>query len=157
MRVNAKADLKGLENLKKAFKQKKVAKVGILGSTNAREGDQTNAEIGLIHEFGTADGSTPARSFLRMPVENQSKKITEAVGKKKKAIEKAMGEGDMTFAYTQLGIAAEAAVIRAFASGGFGQWEPNKPSTVQQKGSSQPLVDSSQLRDSITSEVVDED
>ena len=157
MRVNSKADLSGLQNLKKAFGQKKVAKVGIIGSGNAREGDQTNAALGLKHEFGSPAENIPARSFLRMPVENQSKQITMAVVKKRKSIEKAMAEGDMTFAYTQLGIAAEAAVIRAFSTGGFGQWKPNAPSTIAMKGSSQPLIDTSQLRDNITSEVSDED
>jgi len=43
-------------------------------------------------------------------------------------------------------------VVRAFNSGGATngkRWEPNKPATKERKGSSKPLIDSGQLRNSV--------
>lgn len=156
MRVKTSANLKGLNKLREAFEGKKMAKVGVLGDGVQRDGEINNATLGLIHELGSPINNIPARSFLRMPVEHESEAITKAVLRKRGEIEEAMANGDMNFAYTQLGLAAEAAIIRAFATGGFGQWAPNAPSTIRAKGSASPLIDSGQLEGSITSEVVDE-
>ena len=41
----------------------------------------------------------------------------------------------------------------AFETGGFGAWEPIKEATSSRKGSSQILIDSSQLRRSVISKV----
>jgi SOS response regulatory protein OraA/RecX len=57
-------------------------------------------------------------------------------------------------AYIHLGIMAEKIIQAAFESSGFGHWKPDSASTIARKGSSRTLIDTSQLRASITSDVV---
>ena len=66
---------KGLDALIAALKGKlPVARVGVLGNNNARQGGETNAAIGLDHEFGRPDKNLPMRSWLRVPlIENFQK------------------------------------------------------------------------------------
>ena len=52
-----------------------------------------------------------------------------------------------------VGIYGESIVQEAFETGGFGAWEPIKEATANRKGSSQILIDSSQLRRSVISKV----
>lgn len=157
MKFQKRVNLQGMRQIKKAFGENVKVKVGVLGDGAQRtdgDNDLNNAEIGMIQELGTADGSIPPRSWLRMPLEHEQAKIVKAVMSKKDAIADALAKGDMTLAPGIAGIAAEAAILRAFSSGGFGQWEPNAPSTIRQKGSSQPLVDTGNLSQNISSEVV---
>lgn len=149
------ADLSELEALVKELGGQYVARVGILGSNAgaAHTGtDLTNAEIGLIHEFGSLSRNIPPRSFLRMPVEVKQQEIVQGMAsyRTKNALEK----GEIKRVYRDLGLYAEGFVKQAFASGGYGNWAPNKPSTVAQKGSDKPLIDTAQLRRSITSDVI---
>lgn len=141
-------DMKGLKDLEKGVKKKMYAKVGILGEKSARNGEVNNAEIGVVQEFGSVTKNIPARSFLVMPITEKRKQIQKEILKRKKVLEKALEKGDMTVFYDLLGVAAEKAIQQAFDSGGFGKWAPLK---VRQ-GS--PLVDTAQLRRSVTSKVV---
>lgn len=145
--------LKIFDQIAAALKTKKYAKVGILGNQNFRTGPMGNAELGLIQEFGTADGKIPPRSFLRMPLEQDAKNIAKSLMNKRQKIEQAIADGDENYVIEQLGIAGEASVQRAFSTGGFGQWQGNAESTKERKGSSSPLIDTGELRESITSEV----
>lgn len=150
------ADLSKLEELVKELGGQYVARVGILGAKAAEphEGAQgmTNSELGVIHEFGSISRNIPARSFLRMPVETKQKDIVQAMGSYK--VKNLLENGQIKYVYRFLGLYAESFIKQAFSSGGFGRWAPNKPSTVAQKGSDKPLIDTAQLRRSITSDVV---
>ena len=129
---------------------KSYVKVGILGDTNARtEGEQSNAEIGFIHEFG--NNSHPMRSFLRMPILLKLKDKIENNSVSKD------GEIDFKFTMYQVGLLAESVIDEAFETAGFGTWRPSqKKHGIDELGEfSSTLVDTSQLRDSITSEVVE--
>lgn len=176
------AEMKALGAELKKAKRARV-RVGVLGSkadrfnidTSTSESDPlNNPTLGLIHEFGTkgevvtvASGETgphaqkdiqirtrapiPARSFLRMPLTlelpREIEKIGRAVWRKiilKKGIVAALGD---------LGTTARNVVDKAFETGGFGQWAPNSPVTIRRKGSSKPLIDTAQLRKSVTYEV----
>lgn len=143
----------GIENLQKALTEKLNAKVGVLGGKNARGDSTTNALVGAVHEFGQPDKNIPSRSFLRFPIEHEKDIITKSLLKRKQQIEKAIVAGSFEIAYKLLGIAGEGAVQRAFATGGFGQWMPLQPQTIRRKGNGTVLVDSAQLRNSISSEV----
>lgn len=113
--------------------------VGILGEENARSDGKTNAEIGSIHEFGSTDGKIPMRSFLRMPItEWLHKEIDNIKAQKELSIEQVA---------EQIGIAAVAVIEDAFATSGFGQWPVGKTKDIEM------LVDTGQLRDSISYEV----
>lgn len=113
--------------------------------------EKTNAEIGLDHEMGSMSRHIPRRSFLEMPLTTKMPDYGKKFGEN---LMKALDEGNIRPAFVNLGIKGEQVVQLAFASRGFGLWAPNAESTIQKKGSSQPLIDTAQLRKSITSDVV---
>lgn len=166
---------KGLNSLKRmlADAEKSVVDVGIFADHNARDDGETNAEVGAKMEFGSIEESTasdaqlaargrnyspiwsgnPARSFLEMPlttdlphrVKDQGKLIVSTI------IDPTLGPKD---ALAMIGEMGERSVAAAFDTEGFGEWPPNSEITKDWKGSDKPLIDSGQLRDSISSRVV---
>lgn len=142
----------GLDKLLKALKQKPpVARVGILGDKDVRStGDSpSNATIGASHEFGTS--KLPQRSFLRVPL---SDKLTNEIGVSgalnEGVLKEVMAERSVIPWLRKIAILAEGIVSEAFDTGGFGKW---KPSNMKYKKNHETLVETQQLRNSITSEV----
>ena len=147
----------GLQALIKALGESSPsAKVGILGGAKARtEGSSdkhqsTNAEIGARHEFGSTN--LPVRSFLRMPISlkmqtylDNSKLLTPEV------IKNVIQEKSLEQIVSILGILGESIVLEAFTTGGFGKW---KASNMTNKKNQETLVETQQLRNSISSEVI---
>lgn len=149
------ADLSQLEELVKELGGMWVARVGILGNNAATphaNAGLTNSELGVIHEFGSLSRNIPPRSFLRMPVEVKQKEIVQGMASYR--TKNALENGNIKRVYQDLGLYAEGFVKQAFASGGFGTWKGNAESTIAQKGSDRPLIDTAQLRRSITSDVI---
>lgn len=150
-----KLDMSGLNTFAKGietgFAQLRV-RVGIMGNKSSRMKSKgmTNADIGFIHEFGGP--KIPRRSFLRMPLFQKGDEILESV--KEAGALKKLAAGKTTEVLSDLGIGCEVAVLEAFDSAGFGDWESNAASTIKKKGSSRPLIDTGQLRRSIASAVV---
>lgn len=136
-------------------------KVGILGDNVARQdGELNNAEIGFANEFGKMTGypKIQARSFIRMPLQTRLEpKIKEKKSLTSDELEKAMANGKTEEFAKKVGIVAEEVIQEAFATNGFGEWAPNAPMTKELKGSSSPLIDTGQLRRSISSKVIKND
>ena len=126
------------------------AKVGVLGDkTSRKSGEKTNAEIGLRHEFG--EDGMPERSFLRMPLVEYLQKYIDKSGQfSEEVLHKVIDDGKITEWVRKIGVIGEQVIAEAFESGGFGKW---KPSRMKYKKVHQTLVETTQLRDSITSEV----
>lgn len=146
-------DIKPLNDFVNGLKSKYVVRVGIFGDKNSRfKTNLTNAEIGALNEFGSITKKIPKRSFLRLPLFLKTDVILKetSVG-----IMPLLKKGNMQMVLKRLGIACENAIQKAFASRGYGKWKPNAPLTIALKGSSQPLIDTSQLRRSISSKVTD--
>ncbi len=128
--------------------------VGVLASKTARtDADKkatvTNAEVGAAHEFGTS--KLPRRSFLRVPISENLQKYLESSGAfDEQAMAAVVKSGSIGEWLKRVGTTAEQVVQEAFATGGFGQW---KPSNMRKKKVQQTLIESTQLRNSITSEV----
>lgn len=144
-------EVKGLERLLKAIKARPpVARIGILGTNNMRAGGgSSNAEIGAAHEFGT--DKLPQRSFLRVPLsENLTKKIESSGALDKDTMNEVIKTKSVVPWLKKIMALAESIVAEAFATGGFGKWPP---SDMTHKTNQQTLVETTQLRDSITSEV----
>lgn len=151
-------DLSGLEKLMKNISRQNKVKVGVLSGDNARESEDdsdiadSNASIGLVMEMGSTVRNIPPRSFIRMPLEHKTDELAATI--------RAVGAEIMNDRMSaesgleKIGIAAEGIIQDAFSTSGFGQWKANKSSTVRQKGSSKPLIDTGQLRRAISSEVV---
>lgn len=123
--------------------------------TKKQNSGMTNAEVGFINEFGrpSIDGKPkiPARSWLRMPIMT---KINQIVKDSARYFQDAVKEGDSIKFLTVLGINCEKWIQLAFDTRGFGSWAPNAPLTIHIKGSDAPLIDTAQLRRSVTSIVV---
>lgn len=144
-------DLSNLTSILKMLKGKGgYVKIGILGGKNARKDGGSNASIGARHEYGL-DGM-PQRSFLRMPLNNYLNKALESAGAfDEDTLKEVIKKGNTTPWLKKVAVVAEQVVGDAFATGGFGQWIP---SNMAHKTVHQTLVETTQLRDSITSEVV---
>ena len=139
-----------LKKLIKAFKNNiPEVRVGIMAGKSGRKDGGSNAAIGAKHEFG-GDGM-PIRSFLRMPLsEHLNKKLESSGAFKEDTIREVIRLGNIRPWCLKLAIVAEGIVQEAFHTGGYGQW---KPSNMRFKKNHQTLVETQQLRDSITSVV----
>lgn len=167
-----------LDALKNGIQQKLATRVGILGNSGRNrvvqhpsetsvafkkrvkaflksdksQGDApTNADIGLAHEKGVKTKNLPRRSWLEEPLQDKLRLHMQKLGEQ--AIEK-MLNSQYEQAYAELGVIAEIIIQKGFETGGYGKWPKLKQSTIAAKGSSAILIDTAQLRRSITSEVV---
>lgn len=151
-KTEVKYKFKGWEQVKKNLEVSLVTKVGIFSDHAKREeGELTNVEIGIKHEFGSFSERIPRRSFLKEPLVLKREELLERIEKNIKANIDKVGGAERTFAI--LGVYAEAIIQEGFATGGYGTWKPLSAKTVDSKGNSQILIDSSQLRKSIISKV----
>lgn len=166
---NLKVDWRPLIKIQNELGKSYLTQVGVLGQYNIRGtvetkksgrrvktkevSAETNASIGLKHEYGSISEHIPQRSFLRMPLWLKfPTKLAEVHAALMKELEYKVGS--ITKFYKQVGILAEQIIQEAFVTRGFGQWRENSPFTIEKKGSDSPLIDSAQLRKSIHSRVV---
>lgn len=143
--------IKGLQQLLKAFSgDLPVLRIGILGGAGARgDGKVNNAQLGAIHEFGGL--KVPMRSFLRMPLTEKLQEYMDSSGAfTPEVVAEIVRSGSIRAWMEKTGAVAERVIADAFATGGFGKWKPSK---MTRKKNKQTLVETQQLRNSITSEV----
>jgi len=122
--------------------------VGIPGEVDFSK--PTTAAIGMIHEFGSADGTIPERSFIRSTFDKNvnkyerelKKRLTSSIRKTKMADDAAL---------FQVGEIARADVINSIVKREIKQ--DLKPETIARKGSSTALIDTGNLIGSIESKV----
>ena len=156
-------DIEKLLAIRAEMKKRYRARVGVLGQKNSRDsGEKGNADIGLAHEMGVLSRNLPRRSFLEMPLTLKMPEYAATFGA---SLMKAIDSGNLKPAFISLGIQGEQGVQAACASGGFGVWPALKLSTLYRKHpkgfsrftkehNDQILIDTGQLRRSITSDVV---
>ena len=106
---------------------------------------QTVAQVGAQHEYGSG---VPRRSFLRVPFTTKQDELSTAITKqfedvfqRGKAAEQALG---------LIGTVAVNISKGAFTTRGYGEWPDITQATKDAKGSSQVLIDTGTLRNSIT-------
>ncbi len=134
-----------LKQIRERLEKNKGVLIGLPAATGVYEDGAPIAVIAAVHEFGSADGHIPERSFLRVPLRQNVelfKKIWRA------GIPKIVHDELTTHQMmSQLG-ARGAAVSQEAISEGI---DPaNAPMTIALKGSDTPLIDTGQLRQSIT-------
>ena len=133
--------------------------VGIPESKNSKyeSEDNTNitmAELGAIHEYGVPESGIPQRSFLRVPLQTNADKLLKTI------------DNDLKFSKTntnqalgKLGAGGLSVVLEAFKSSGSGTWlklsDKTKAKRKKKGIGAKPLIDTGQLRQSITFEVRD--
>ena len=152
-------DLSKLKQIENQLKKEVSIKVGVLEEKNIRSAEgaeYTNAYIGYKHEFGKFDPKLgkrlPVRSFLRMPLKLKYRSTLESKNWwSREEFEKIIDSTENMKFYKKFGELARRIIDDAFKTGGFGQW---KPSQMQFKKVHQTLVETSQLRRSITYKVV---
>jgi hypothetical protein len=126
-----------------------VAEVGVIGpkaSAQHAGGTLTVAEVAEIHEIGAG---VPRRSWLVDWFEENRKEIERVM----RALSRKALLGTITpkIATAQLGVWAVGEIQQRIANR---IPPPLAESTIKRKGSSVPLIDKGQLRQSITSRVV---
>ncbi len=138
--------------------------VGVLAAkggnaTHANSG-MTLVELAATHEFGSSDGHVPERSFIRSTLYVRS---AQALAEKIEAAAKLViaGKLEAKRALELLGTFAASEIkntITMNESDGYGEYPypPLADSTIAAKGSSVPLIDTGQLKNSITYAVVTE-
>lgn len=144
--------------------QNTKVKVGVLaskgGSAKHADSDMTLVEIAATHEFGSSDGHVPERSFIRSTL---NVRIADELAEKVTAACKLVvtGKLDADKALALLGTYAASEIkntITMNEADAYGEYPypPLADSTIAAKGSSVPLIDTGQLKNSITYEVVHE-
>ena len=135
-----------------------VIKIGVLAGNaeepHAAPGEATSGEpatvldVAIFNEFGT--DTIPERSFLRGWFDESEKGLRDDAGKMMQSVIHGQRTRDQILEL--LGQRSVGQIQERIASG----IEPdNAPSTIRQKGSSTPLVDTGVLRSSITYEVTE--
>lgn len=112
-------------------------------------GGLTVLQVAQWMEFGTA--TAPARPFIRGYADKYGKRIREYVKEAVRAA--ATGKGDPLKILPRIGLTAVAGMQTFIRNEGEGTYPPNADSTIANKGSSVPLIDTGQLRSSITFDV----
>lgn len=141
---------RGLQALAARLAPKAQVRVGILADApkETKDGEPTSAsliEIAGYHEFGAPDAGIPQRSFIRATLDEKGPEIHQALVSQARLV--ALGKLDIVNALHRVG-AFVAGQMKARISAGIEP--PLDPATVAKKGSSKPLINTGQLRSSIT-------
>lgn len=127
-------------------------KVGYLEDSERHEGtDLTMAELASVHEFGTTDGTVPERSFVRSTFDESFEEWTEFTKRLNYLV--ARGRISTQQAMELLGEKIQKGIQKKIGDGDPA-WPELKAETIERKGSSKPLIDTGQMRQSVRYEVV---
>ena len=136
-----------IKNVEEA--KKLTVKVGLPSDVAARavyEEGKTILEVGAQHEYGTDE--VPQRSFLRNSFFVKREEVKKIL---KKQFNKIVEKGaDPKTSMELAGVQLQSIVQEAFTTKGFGAWPELSQRTIEEKGSSQILIDTGTLRSSIT-------
>jgi hypothetical protein len=147
--------------LEELRKRKSYVKAGVLGAGRDRdEGDVTNVELAIIHEFGAPSVGVPQRSFVRSSFDAKRGQYIEDLRK----LLRGVYEGKVTIeqALNIVGLHMATDMKKGITEGP-GIPPPNSESTLRRKlGKSRPgsrkdprpLVDTGRMVDSISHQVV---
>lgn len=149
-----KIDTKVLDGLIIEIGKEYYIKVGVLSGKDPRDDNNSNATIGLKHEFGVISEGLIARSFLKVPLNEEMPKRKNKIGK---IVGEAITTQDFKRGAVRIGSMALDVVNGAFRTGGYGKWDPLSSRRIEQKKeeglSENILMATTQLRRSITFEV----
>jgi len=99
-------------------------------------------EVAMFNEFGTS--TIPARPFMKSSFDNHQTEIQQFVASTVNGV--ALGALDVRTATNRVGVYMKGLIQEEIVNG---NWTPNAPSTIKKKGSSQPLIDSGHMRQSV--------
>lgn len=127
------------------FKGGSFALVGIHEAAGMVDGEElTMATLGAIQHFG--NDHIPARRWLDVGVESGTKEYLETIAE---GMEKGLDQEQILNQVGLLAVGYTQQFITELSD------PPNAPSTIRQKGSSNPLIDTGAMRASVTYTVTD--
>lgn len=138
-----------LSKVQTSLRGPKKVKVGF----PAGEADAGNIEKAVWNEFGTRGGASgggwggpvPERPFLRNAMRDNKGKYRN--GMRASAAKLLTGKTTISVVLSKLGIMAQGDVQESITSL---RSPPNSPTTIALKGSSNPLIDSGEMRGAVT-------
>lgn len=146
MAIKVKDTDKGYKRLLQAAKMQKTdITVGIHAAEGQKEHQDYKAsvlDIATFHEFGLG---VPERSFVRAWFDAKKPDVQAFVVSRLKLV--VAGKLTQDQALDQIGLFMQSGMQKNISDG---IPPPNAPSTIARKGSSTPLIDTGQLRSSIT-------
>jgi len=134
-----------MRQIKENLQKNSAVYVGLPKGAGTYEDGAPIAVIGAVHEFGSADGHIPERSFLRVPLRAERKEFGKII---KMQIPRIM-DGQLTSRDVMEQVGAKAVGVSQEAISA-GIQPPNADSTVRRKGSATPLKDEGFLSQNIT-------
>ena len=142
----------GLKGFLERFREigKPKVYIGVPASKNGIHKDSkiNMATLLAIHVLGAPSRGIPQRDPLRPPLIANAQRYTDLMAQ---GIKNALSDGtDPKIVYEKIGIVATNDVYDYFVTGNF---KPLDQRTIDRKGSSKPLIDSEELRGSISYEV----
>lgn len=157
-----KIDTAGFDALIRALKKNSArVQVGIVGGSvrenvnhpGSTDSGVTNAEVGAAHEYGTS--TLPQRSFLRIPLaDNLMRELVKSGAFQKDSLNAVIRQRSFMPWLQKLAVVGESIVLGAFDTGGYGKWIP---SDMSRKKNHQTLIETGQLRNSISTRIVGKD
>ncbi len=170
MKASMSATIKDLSAIHHAMKtlEKTVVEVGVPEDKDERkneaerkEAPMNNATLAYIHEFGSPDANIPARPFLTPGIKKAQPQIVKFL---KEAGQAAVAgkEAGVTTAYNKAGLTAQNSVRAVFTDNDWPELADstkkskgvktvtNKDGTTTETGKTNPLIETGQLRKSIT-------
>ena len=133
----------GIQQAQEALKKQiekvmsdKTVLVGIHDSAGEHEGGISNAQLGAVLHFG--NDHIPARPWLDVGVQQGNKEYSEIIEDNADDLDRAM---------EQIGVVAVGRVQEYMNEL---KTPPNAASTIKKKGSSNPLIDTGNLKQSVT-------
>ncbi len=133
---------------------KAYVKVGVLaskgGDAKHADTDLTMVELMAVHEFGSVDGRIPDRAPIRLTFETTEEEFKPFIANLAKQV--VTNGMPVEKALALLGQKGAAEVKKTITQSDLPP--PLSPVTIARKGSDRPLVDTGQLVNSVTYEVV---
>lgn len=150
MKIHEESNVEELLEVLSELKASEI-EIGILGDGKGStylDSGATTLQIANIHEFGAPDAGIPSRSFIRAGFDkNKSDIIKQGEDLLTDVIALNLEPGPMMEAIGEASVGKIQEFLTELKK------PPLKPITIKLKGSSNPLIDTGQLRDSITHKV----
>ncbi len=139
---------RGWVNIKRETMKMKhaSARIGVLQSAPAYPDGTSQAEVAFWNEFGTEN--IPERSFIRSTADEKRGNYTRTM--KGEALKIMAGKSTVKVSLEKVGLLAQGHVRKKIKNL---KSPPNAPATIKAKGSSNPLIDTGLMLQSINYEV----
>ncbi len=121
---------------------KLLAQIGYESGKSKEKNGADVCAVAAWNEFGTIN--IPSRPFMRKSVDDNKDEISAYM--RKKVEEVISGRKTAEQVFKEIGLFQKGLIQKKITDGSF---EPNAPSTIRQKKSDKPLIDTGRMRQSV--------